>query len=155
MTERRWFTPLGVRGAFRRLLPGEWLRHHDAVASVYAGFAHRIGWLHTERVLTPDKHAEMCAALPEWVADDRTVGDVLTRFGSPSVLLGGTNPRYPRTLLYAADPPRPLLCLHLWNDYDQPVDDGLVLLLAREDASPFGESCWFTPEGRRRRPTDD
>ncbi|MCW3816949.1 hypothetical protein ONA91_21105 [Micromonospora sp. DR5-3] len=100
-----------------------------------------------DRLLTPAEYADLRAALPEWVAEDHAVSDIHTRFVPPSLLLGGTNPRYAKAYLYAADRFRPLLCLHLCRDFDEPV-----LLVAREGGQPFGESFWFTPEGRRRCP---
>jgi len=147
-----WWGGTGIRGAIDLLMPPSRIRADDVVASVYAGYAYRAGWLDLDRLLTHAEYADLRAALPEWVAEDRRTSDVHARFGPPSLLLGGGNPRYPQTYLYAAGRFRPLLCLHLWNDFDEPLGDEPVLLVAREGGQPFGESCWFTPEGRRRCP---
>ncbi|MEU2611077.1 hypothetical protein ABZ570_05720 [Micromonospora sp. NPDC007271] len=147
-----WWASTGIRGAIDLLLPDSRIRADDAVASVYAGYAYRAGWLAPDRLLTPAEYADLRAALPQWVAEDRRVSDVHRRFGPPSLLLGGGNPRYPQTYLYATDRFRPLLCLHLWNDFNEPLGDEPVLLVARQGGQPFGESFWFTPEGRRRCP---
>ncbi|SBT42523.1 hypothetical protein [Micromonospora auratinigra] len=149
-----WFPPTGVLGAVRRFLPAGH-RAYDAVASIYAGFAHRVGWLEVRRRLTDGEYDEMLRDLPGWVAEDRTAADALARFGPPSVPPGSTNPRFPRTWLYVAGPDRPPLFLDFWPREEEPEEDGPVLLLAREGGRPFGESFWFTPQGRRRRPAED
>ncbi|MFB7383910.1 hypothetical protein ACFC0A_41625, partial [Kitasatospora purpeofusca] len=53
-----------------------------------------------------------------WCRKDRLLSDIVTAFGPPSVLFGGNNPNYPKTLAYATDQrDDTLLCFHLWNSF--------------------------------------
>ncbi|MEV4482660.1 hypothetical protein [Micromonospora coxensis] len=141
----------GVGAVFLRLLPGE-MRHDDAVASVYAELAHEFRWLDTDRVLNDDEYLDLVAALPSWVAEDRTASDVRDRFGPPSCLLGGNNPRCPKTLLYVASGADQVACFHLWNDWSASAGEEPLLLVARLGGGRLDSSLRFTPEGARRRP---
>lgn len=88
-------------------------------------------------------------------------GDVLEAFGPPSVLLGGTNPRYGKTLGYLApDSAEPIIWFHLWNGTDPgcepgrpPSHDQPLLVAVREGAGPVLHAIVYTSEGERRRPT--
>ncbi|MFJ9622999.1 hypothetical protein [Streptomyces sp. NPDC101181] len=79
----------GVRGAISRLLPPD---HQLSVASVYAEFARRQGWLKADRVVDAGTYASMRITAGAWAQHDREWVDVTTAFGPPSVLFGGTNP---------------------------------------------------------------
>jgi hypothetical protein len=84
----------------------------------------------------------------------------LAEFGEPSMLIGGSNPRYPKTLVYAAaHADSPLIFFHLWNggrpeadtysyspEHPQPV-----LLAARCGGARFVDGFFFTPIGSARR----
>ncbi|WBB68117.1 hypothetical protein [Micromonospora sp. WMMD812] len=143
--------PTGVSGAFGYVLP-DGARDHCAVASVYAEFAHRVGWLPLDRRLARDEHDDLVSSVPTWVTEDRTSADVAARFGPPSALLGGSHPSFPETLLYASDADVPPTAFHLWNS---PVDTPFpqpVLLAARIGGVLFDRALHFTPEGRARRP---
>src|SRR5262245_59159738 len=52
---RGLFVSTGVRGAMAAVLPGIG-RSDCAIASVYAEFAHRAGWLDLDRTLTDTEH---------------------------------------------------------------------------------------------------
>ncbi|MFD6158253.1 hypothetical protein ACFWF7_34725 [Nocardia sp. NPDC060256] len=47
----------------------------------------------------------------------------------------------------------PMVFFHLWNRRDEYTDP--ILLAIRHGADPFAASFAFTPEGIRRRPTED
>ncbi|OPC76723.1 hypothetical protein B4N89_45390 [Embleya scabrispora] len=156
--ERGAWTSRGIAGAFSDLLPRNC--RSDSVASVYAEFAHRRGWLHPDRVLTTDEYDVLRGTARRWASRDRVWADVVTEFGTPSVLFGGTNPLYGKALGYvSADPGEPPVVFHLWNGSapgtasSWPPDHTEPLLLAvRCDDAPFRESFTFTPTGRRLRP---
>ncbi|WP_344132499.1 hypothetical protein [Luedemannella flava] len=151
--------PTGVRGAYGDILPALGLR--DAVASVYAQVAHRLGWLDLDRALSPTEFRRLRAEVEDWVRRDRTATELTETFGRPSVRIGGRNPFYPHTLVYATeDGGADLICFHLWNSladaepgtgprgvYPEPV-----VLAVRHRAGPFADAFSFTPEGTRRRP---
>ncbi|WP_033355039.1 hypothetical protein [Kitasatospora aureofaciens] len=152
--------PTGVAGAFEHFLP---TGHDTRVASVYAEFAHRQGWLKLDRALSAEEYATMLAEIDTWAAQDRVWADVTSAFGVPSVLFGSTNPYYGKTLGYAtADRSTPMLFFHLWNGTDPdtkpswpPSHEQPLLLAARRGDAPFTTGFTFTPEGRRRRPAQD
>jgi hypothetical protein len=156
-----FFSPTGVMGAYGNLLPVNALR--DATASIYAAIAHRFGWLDLDRTLPAAAYRRMAADVGEWATKDRTLSQVIDRFGTPSLRVGGNNPLWPTTLCYAtADPDDDLICFHLWNtfaDTDARRSEGVhpepVVLAVRQrsDGLPFSFS--FTPEGLRRRPAAD
>lgn len=157
LRERWMFLPTGALGTAELVLP-ESPRPDDAMASVYAEFAHRVGWLDVDRRLTRAEHGALLTRLPEWCAADRTMSDAEGTFGPPSVVFGGGNPRRPMTLVYASRPDRPLVCMHHWNEiigpelrtaYPEPV-----LRAAHVAGRPFDTAFLRTPEGRRRRPEE-
>ncbi|MFE7528987.1 hypothetical protein ACFU7Y_25210 [Kitasatospora sp. NPDC057542] len=157
LEQRKAWTPTGVKGAFGGFLPAD---HDASVASVYAEFAHRQGWLRTDRVLSTDEYASMLATIDSWAAHDRVWADVTSFFGTPSVLFGGTNPYYGKTLGYVtAGLSAPMVFFHLWNGTDPDAEPSwppareqpLLLAIRRGDAS-FAASFTYTPEGHRRRP---
>jgi hypothetical protein len=147
-------TPTGVRGALRPLLPSN---AGYGVASIYAEFARRQGWLATDRLLEDETYTAMRQVLPQWVGQDRVWGDVTEAFGPPSVLFGGSNPHYGKTLGYAAaDAAKPMVSFHLWNGTAPgqepswpPLHAEPVLLAVRCGDGPFGETFAFTPYGQR------
>ncbi|MFD8421715.1 hypothetical protein [Streptomyces sp. NPDC059466] len=149
--------PTGVKGAISRLLASD---HDGSVASVYAEFAWRQGWLKPDRVLDAETYASMRSVISPWAQHDRVWADVLAAFGPPSVLFGGTNPLYGKTLGYVTkDIAEPMISFHLWNgtepgsDSSWPPDREAPLLLAvRCGGGPFADRFTFTPEGHRRRP---
>ena len=157
LRERGAFSAIGVKGVFRELIPG--IHDHD-IGSVHAEFAHRRGWLRADRLLEPHVHQELMDRAPEWAAEDRYWPDVVAEFGAPSILFGGTNPKYGKTLAYvSADPEHPMVFFHLWNgDLDEasptwnPSYEQPVLWAVRLGDRPFQESFTFTPAGRRLRP---
>ncbi|MFD8392985.1 hypothetical protein ACFV2N_28230 [Streptomyces sp. NPDC059680] len=160
LEQRKVWTPIGVKGAFENFLPAD---HDASAASVYAEIAHRQGWLKADRVLNADEYTSMLATIDSWTDHDRTWADVTSAFGTPSVLFGGTNPYYAKTLGYvAADHCAPMLFFHLWNGTDPdtepswpPAREQPLLLAVRRGDAPFAASFTFTPEGERRRPAQE
>ncbi len=161
LRERRAFSVTGVRGAYSNILPAGALR--NAVASVYAGIAHRCGWLDLDRVLSDREYRRMATQVGEWIVEDRTLSSVLATFDSPSLWIGGTSGFYPKALAYAtADPGDDLIVVHAWNSlavgagaevpgvYPEPA-----VLAVQHRAGDFPSSFSFTPEGLRRRPRAD
>lgn len=157
LEQRGAWSAIGVMGAFRRLLPGD---HEDRPSSVYAEFARRQGWLVPDRVLDAASYVALRETVDSWAAQDRVWGDVVARFGPPSVLFGGTNPLYGKTLGYLTEEvAEPVVFFHLWNGSDgeaeqswPPAHAEPLLLAVRSGDGPFAETFTFTPEGRRRRP---
>ncbi|MFI5823740.1 hypothetical protein ACIA8I_32330 [Streptomyces rishiriensis] len=153
---RRGSSSTGVRGAFQDLWGDA---HEGAVASVYAEIAHRQGWLRLDRTLTSAEYDEIRRVTETWCRDDRLLSDVVTAFGPPSVLFGGNNPNYPKTLAYATDRrDDPLLCFHLWNSFapgpsssSASVHAEPVLWAFRDGGTLFTDGFTFTPEGTVRR----
>ncbi|GAA1934586.1 hypothetical protein [Kitasatospora viridis] len=151
-------TPIGIAGTLQDLFPAQ--ADSYEIASVYAEFAHRRGWLKPDRVLTGEAYEALAGRVRQWAAADRTWADVTAEFGSPSVLFGGNNPLYGKALGYLAEDPRqPMVVFHLWNgsrpgaepwppEHEQPL-----LLAVRFGPGPFRASVTFTPEGERRKPT--
>lgn len=160
LEQRTAWTVTGVRGAFEGVLPTD---HGTSVASVYAEFAHRQGWLELDRALSADEYATMLAAIDSWASRDRVWADVTSAFGAPSVLFGSTNPSYGKTLGYVtADRSTPMLFFHLWNGTDlgteppwPPSREQPLLLAVRRGDAPLAASFTFTPEGLRRRPEQE
>jgi hypothetical protein len=152
------FNSLGVTGALSTVLPDA---SEDGVASIYAELAHDRGWLQADRTLTTEEHGSLRRELIAWAAHDHTLTEVRDDFGPPSVLLGGTNPFYGRTLAYLTEQAtEPIIFFHLWNGttrqteptwpsaYDEPI-----LLAVRSGRGAFRDTFTFTPEGSRRSPT--
>jgi hypothetical protein len=154
LRDRGAFTSLGVRGAFADVLPG--YADEGAVASVYAEIAWRHGWLTVDRVLSAEEHRRLRLDA-DWWGRDRNLDAVLDEFGPPSVRCGGGNPRYSKTLVYAAaDRTCDLVSLHFAGTYDwqapQPQPESPPLLVAvRHGGGSFLETFAFTPMGSGRR----
>ncbi|MYV55101.1 hypothetical protein [Streptomyces sp. SID3212] len=148
--------PKGVEGALARYFPSH-LTY--AASSVYTEFAREEGWLRPDRVLDAERYAELRDTAGPWAADDRTWTDVTAAFGPPSVQIGGSNPRYSKTLCYVTDDlTRPMVAFHLWNGTDQeerPTHETPLLLAVRSGEGPITDTLTFTPQGRSRRPKDD
>ncbi|MGC4888981.1 DUF7710 domain-containing protein [Micromonospora sp. DT227] len=162
LRERNAFAPTGVVGAYSKVLPADALR--DATASVYAEIADRLGWLELDRALSEAEFQQLRTDVGEWVTQDRTLSELIETFGPPSLWIGGTNPFFPKTLVYTtADPAHGLICFHLWNAFaNTPAGTGLegvhpepLVLAVRHRSGSFPDSLSFTPEGLRRRPTAD
>ncbi|MFF5499195.1 hypothetical protein [Streptomyces aquilus] len=160
LRERGAFSAIGVKGVFRDLIRGS--DDHD-VGSVHAEFAHRRGWLKPDRLLDSRAHQALMARVRDWAAEDRQWPDVVAEFGEPSILFGGTNPRYGKTLAYVSeDRDHPMVFFHLWNGnldpaspvwepaYEQPV-----LWAVRFGDAHFDEAFVLTPAGHRLRPPSD
>jgi hypothetical protein len=158
------FSSTGVQGAFAALLPGLEQSHPASLAggldtmaaSVYAEIGRRQGWTDLDRELTPDEHATMSNVVSTWCLRDRSMSDLLAAFGSPSLLSGGTNPRYPKTLIYAGTAPEaPCLSFHVWNSfegmYPQTRYPEPMLLAVRREGGSFAGSFTFAPLGQRAR----
>ncbi|MEU0629618.1 hypothetical protein [Streptomyces sp. NPDC005989] len=154
------FTARGVTGAFRELIPGR--NYEEGMASVFAEFAQRRGWLKSERLLTAEAYEALKGSVRQWAGKDRTWPDVTAAFGAPSVLFGGDNPLYGKSLGYLSeDMEQPMVVFHLWNgcapgtntwppEHEQPL-----LLAVRFGGGLFRQSFTFTPEGERRMPGPD
>ncbi|MER7850292.1 hypothetical protein ABTZ03_40885 [Kitasatospora sp. NPDC096077] len=158
--ERGLWTSTGPSGAFRAVLPAQ--ADCYEVASAYAEFARLRRWLRPDRVLTEEEYGALTGRVRQWATVDRTWADVTAEFGPPSVLFGGSNPLYGKTLGYLTeDPQQPMVLFHLWNgskpgaaswppEHEQPL-----LLAVRFGVGSFCGSLAFTPEGERRKPTTD
>lgn len=156
--ERRGaWSETGVKGALQAVLPPD---HGYSVASVYAEFAHRQGWLTADRLLDADTFESMRAAVGRWAGRDWVWSEVVAAFGPPSVLFGGTNPFYGKVFGYAAeDSGTPMVFFHLWNGTDPgtepswpPAHNEPLLLAVRCGDGPLSETFTYTPQGQRRRP---
>ena len=160
LERRKAWTATDVAGALKELLPAD---DGSNVASVYAEIAHRHGWLTAEWVLSPAEYASILGTIDSWAAYDRTWADVTSIFGPPSVLFGGTNPLYGKTLGYATeDPSEPMLFFHLWNGTDSgsepswpPAHEQPLLLAVRHGDRPFPAGFTFTPAGQSRQPAQE
>ncbi|MGW5190605.1 hypothetical protein ACWEOO_15210 [Kribbella sp. NPDC004138] len=149
---RAAFTSVGVRGAFAAILP----RYADtdaAVASVYAEIAWRHGWLTVDRTLPDQEHRQLSADSGRWGARDFQLDEIQAELGPPSVLFGGHNPRYGKTLAYApTDRDSGLVCLHFAGTYDWTAPDPQpetqpVLVAVRYGGGAFADTFTFTPMG--------
>jgi hypothetical protein len=146
----------GVTGAFQRLWGDG---HEGAVSSVFAEVAHRQGWLALDRTLSSTEYDQMLISSRSWCTQDRFLSEVSATFGPPSVLFGGTNPNFPKTLAYATGRSEDaLICFHLWNGFAShpiagpaPVHTEPVLLAVRIGGARFADGFTFTPEGTSRR----
>ncbi|MER6129599.1 hypothetical protein ABT173_45010 [Streptomyces sp. NPDC001795] len=151
------WSPTGVKGAFSPLLPPD---HGCSVASVYAEFARRQGWLKPDRVLDAEAYAAMRSTVRQWGQRDRVWADVTAAFGPPSVLFGGANPFYRKTLGYLTeDLAQPMVFFHLGNRADRdtescwpPALTEPLLLAVRCGDGKFADSFTFTPQGQCLRP---
>jgi hypothetical protein len=143
------FISTGVTGAVARLFGAN---SADVMASVYAEVAHDYGWLDLDRVMSPADYGRMRDMVRPWCARDRSQADVLAEFGPPSVRLGPSSPRFPKTLAYGtARPEDPLIFFHLGSaaaDAGEPATDARPALLAvRFDGATFIDGFTFTPAG--------
>jgi hypothetical protein len=156
------FTSLGVPGAFAQIWPGLKRPYprvtadtSDMAPSVYAEIGRHHGWLDLDRTLTPAEYGQLRRAAAPWCREDRTATDVLDTFGQPSIRIGSTGARWPKTFLYAtAQPSEPCVSFHLWNGsagstpgaataYPEPM-----LLAVRTEGGPFQDSFTHTPIGQ-------
>ncbi|MFJ9520639.1 hypothetical protein ACIRPK_20605 [Kitasatospora sp. NPDC101801] len=155
--EQGLWTSIGPSGAFQEVFPAQGGGYE--VASVYAEFAQRRGWLKPDRVLTAEEYEALTGQVRGWAAVNRTWADVTAEFGPPSVLFGGNNPLYGKTLGYCPeDLHQPMVVFHLWNGSEPgtepwPPEHAQPFLLAvRFGGGSFRRSLTFTPEGTRRKP---
>ncbi|PXX62469.1 hypothetical protein DFR70_107338 [Nocardia tenerifensis] len=154
---RNAFTPTGIKGALQRHLPDGL---HSALPSMYAEAARQRGWLRLDRTLTDDEYAAVRSSIGTFVAENRTWHDVEETFGPPSVLFGGTNPLYEKTLAYGTQHTAdPMIFFHLWNGAEPGSDESWppshpepILLAVRYGDGPFAASFSFTPDGLRHHP---
>ncbi|MFJ4657323.1 hypothetical protein ACIP5Y_39160 [Nocardia sp. NPDC088792] len=155
--DRNAFTPTGVKGALQQQLPHSGIE--DALASMYAEVARNRGWLRLDRTLTADEYTTLRTEIAPFTEHDRTLTDVVDAFGEPSVLFGGSNPRYSKSLAYATtDVSDPMVIFHLWNGVDPGTEPSWppqypepILLATRCGAGAFPTSFSFTPQGHSRR----
>jgi hypothetical protein len=146
----------GVGGAVEQVM-GE--RHDGVMSSVYAEIAHRHAWLVLDRELSAREYGRLRDTFRDSTTHDRTHSDVVAAFGPPSMLLGGSNPYYSKTLAYGtARPDDPLVFFHLWNGSEPgaertwpPVHAEPLLLAARCGGASFADGFSFTPKGAARR----
>lgn len=156
LRSREAFASTGVTGAVERVLGH---RAADVMASVYAEIAHRNAWLTLDNNLPEADYDRIRNRLPAWCAPDRSHSEVIAEFGEPSMLIGGPNPLYPKTLAYAtAHTDSPLIFFHLWNGTQPgagttwpPEHPEPVLLAARCGGARFADGFVFTPAGWARR----
>ncbi|WP_346109678.1 hypothetical protein [Nonomuraea maheshkhaliensis] len=105
-----------MTGAISTVLPDS---SGHGVASIYAELARDREWLQAGRTLTPDEYADMRRTLAGWTAHDRTFTDVRELSGPPSLLIGGTNPYYGKTLAYlTSHAAEPIVFFHFWKGSD-------------------------------------
>ncbi|MGH3297578.1 MAG: hypothetical protein ACRDP7_37865 [Trebonia sp.] len=156
LRSREAFTSTGVTGAVERVLGH---KAADVMASVYAEIARQHAWLTVDNDLPEADFHRIGNRLPAWCAQDRSHSEVVAEFGEPSMLIGGSNPRYPKTLAYAtARTASPLIFFHLWNG-TQPGASSTwprehpepILLAARCGGVRFADGFIFTPAGSARR----
>ncbi|MFJ7199474.1 MULTISPECIES: hypothetical protein [unclassified Streptomyces] len=158
--ERGAWSSTGIAGVFRDLIPDRYYEY--GIASVYAEFAHRCGWLNPDRVLDRDEYAVLLGAVRQWAAEDRVWSNVVDEFGTPSMLFGSNNPYYGKTLGYLTENSEdPMVSFHLWNGSAPgaeqswpPAHQEPLLLAVRFGTGPFRQTFTFTPEGRRRLPAE-
>ncbi|GAA1664910.1 hypothetical protein GCM10009745_03370 [Kribbella yunnanensis] len=146
--ERGWINALEARGAWssigvtgmvRQLMPGT---EQNAAASVYADYAHEHGWLVLDRTLTAEEYGVVRDRFAQWCAVDRSRGDVVERFGEPSVRTTSSGDG----VLGYGRPGEPIVWFHCGDD---------EVVLAGRCGGLFVESLRFTPEGTRRRPAEE
>ncbi|WP_051901284.1 hypothetical protein [Streptomyces aureus] len=134
---------LDMAAAVRSLFPQPEIH---VVAAEYGAAAHRRGWLRVDRVLVADEHTHLVETTKDWARTDRSLDDVLTRYGAPSVVFGDQDPHSAKTLGYApADPAEPLAVFHFGEAEDT---SSAPLLAFRSGHDTFGTSIAFTPLGK-------
>lgn len=146
LRHRGALTATGVTGAFAAILPG--YRHDGAVASVYAEIAWRHRWLTVDRYLSDEDYRRLRASSDRWRDRDHRQDQIEAELGPPSVLFGGRNPRYAKTLAYVARD-ADLICLHFASTYDWnnpgPEPESPVLVAVRHGTATFADSFVFSP----------
>ncbi|WP_285550657.1 DUF7710 domain-containing protein [Actinoplanes regularis] len=148
LRDRGAFASTGVMGAYRYILPTAAVR--EAVASMYAEIAHRLGWLELDRTLSEPEFQRLSADVDGWVSQDRTLPELIDTFGHPSVWIGSTGAEHAKTVAYTTtDPDSPLISFHLGKD----VRPAVVVLAVRHRRGDFMDAFSFTPAGMRRKPT--
>ncbi len=95
---------------------------------------------------------------PAWRTQDRSHSEVLAEFGEPSMLIGGSNPRCPKTLGYAATrSDSPFIFFRLWNGKQPGAGtNGPQAIQSQYRSRPvmaarFIDGFIFTPTGAIRR----
>lgn len=151
--ERNAFRSTGLKGALHGLLPDNIF--DDAVASMYAEAAHVRGWLELDRTSTGGEFGELHESIDAFAAEDHAWSEVVAAFGEPSVLIGGNNPYWGKTLAYAtSDTAEPMVFFHLWNGTEPgaqhvwpPARPEPILLAIRYGSARWPEAFVFTPQG--------
>lgn len=156
LRDRGAFTASGVAGAFNRqtgLKPTD-----NEIGSVYADVAFRMGYLRTQRTLTPTEFDSLESKIRESCpATDYNADEVRAQFGAPS-WQSGANPYYPWVYLYLCQDRDHGIAFDFWNvirhDKQNEVVRGdygdiPVLRNVRIGAVDFGSEFTFTPIGRR------
>ncbi|MGI5222458.1 hypothetical protein [Nocardia sp. CA-290969] len=156
-SERNASTSTGLKGALCGLLPENVVT--NAVASMYAEAAQARTWLRLDRTLAHSEMTELRKRVHSFAAEDHSWSEVVAAFGEPSVLIGGSNRHYGKTLAYAtADATDPMVFFHLWNGTEPgsqpswpPARPEPVLLAIRYGSAKWPDAFVFTPQGNRLR----
>ncbi|MET8651368.1 hypothetical protein [Nocardia aurea] len=126
----RGFGKFGVHGPFEATF-GEKYHCTAEVASVYAEFYHRLGYLELERVLGPTEWAPM-TGLRDWVANrDLRRSEIEATFGEPSLRVS------PRVLCYAPSDGGPWVFFDCLQEVTHRYVPGAGRMDAESDADPL------------------
>jgi len=124
-------------------------------ASQYGEDAHRRGWLHLDRSLSPADHAALLDRATAWASTDRTLHEVLDVFGPASVTFGDPAPHLAKTLGYASsDRGAPFVVFHFApapgesTTMPEPAESASAALLAVRGLQPALFGLKLTPRGR-------
>ncbi|QEH32193.1 hypothetical protein OJF2_06620 [Aquisphaera giovannonii] len=141
LVARGQFSSMAVRGSFLQYVDSR-NSYGDEVASVYAAVAHRLGYLTMGSTVPDADFGRMRLGLPVVCRDrDWTAGDVIARFGPPSLRVGWVFAYVP------ADGSR-----WLYFDFDGAsageLERDCLLRDVRIPADHFSLGLVFTPHGR-------
>lgn len=112
------------------------------------------------RPLSAGEYHALRAQVRPWAQDDRSWADVISEFGTPSTVFGGTSTLYSKTLGYLGEvPDEPMVFFHLWNvstpalESTRPKLEEPVLLAVRFGDAPFDEASPSPPRGNEGGPS--